>query len=175
MARPPRLPDTTILSLIDELRSQHAVLTGTRLRAELKARHGTPGGVTRLYRLLHAATAPQPAPSRPAVATGASPASSDLQTELAAALERAQLAEHREEHHQARWATEIHQLREQVHALRHASHRLPILEQQLLDRSVNSPRPTSASPTSRTSSADVSTACVHSCTRLFRYTYQKVA
>ena len=135
MARPPRLPDATILALINELRSQHAVLTGTRLREELKARHGTPCGVTRLYRLLHAATAPQRAPSPPAVPNDAPPPSSDPQAELAAALERARLAEHREEHHQTRWATEIHQLREQVHALRHASHRLPILEQQLLDRS----------------------------------------
>ena len=135
MARPPRLPDTTILALINELRGQHAVLTGTQLRAELKFRHGTPGGVTRIYRLLHAATAPQRAPSPSTVASGAPPPSSDLQAELAAALERARLAEHREEHHQTRWATEIHQLREQVHTLRHAGHRLPILEQQLLDRS----------------------------------------
>ena len=61
MARPPRLPDATILQLIEELRAQQAVLTGTRLRQELQARHGVRGGVTRLYRLLHQATQPQPA------------------------------------------------------------------------------------------------------------------
>jgi hypothetical protein len=58
-----------------------------------------------------------------------------VQTELGAALERARLAEHREEAHQARWAGEIHQLREQVRALRAASHRLAVLEQDVLDRS----------------------------------------
>jgi len=129
MARPPRLQDATILDLIEELRSQHAVLTGTTLRAELKARHGTPCGVSRIYRLLHAATKPDPSPA-------AAPSSTaDHSTELAAAVKRAELAEYREEHHQARWASEIHSLREQVHALRDAGHRLAVLEQQLLDRS----------------------------------------
>jgi hypothetical protein len=129
MARPPRLPDATILDLIEELRSQHAVLTGTTLRAELKARHGTPCGVSRIYRLLHTATLPQATPA----AAPSSPA--DQSAQLAEAVKRAELAEYREEHHQARWATEVHQLREQVHALRDTGHRLPILEQQLRDRS----------------------------------------
>ena len=129
MARPPRLPDSTILTLIEELRSQHAVLTGTTLRAELKARHGTPFGVSRIYRLLHTATLPHATPA-PAPSSTA-----DHSAEIAEALKRAELAEYREEHHQVRWAGEIHTLREQVHALRDAGHRLPILEQQLLDRS----------------------------------------
>ena len=64
MARPPRLPDATILELIEELRTQHAVLTGTRLREELQARHGSPGGVTRVYRLLHQAAQPRPPTAR---------------------------------------------------------------------------------------------------------------
>ena len=122
-----RMPRSS--TLIEELRSQHAVLTGTTLRAELKARHGTPCGVSRIYRLLHTATLPQAAPA-------AAPSSTaDRSAELAEAVKRAELAEYREEHHQARWASEIHSLREQVHALRDAGHRLPILEQQLLDRS----------------------------------------
>ena len=105
MARPPRLPDATILQLIEELRAQHAVLTGTRLREELQARHGVRGGVTRLYRLLHRATRqPQPAPPRlppPATASGLPSDVTELQAQLAAALERARLAEYREEAHQA--------------------------------------------------------------------------
>jgi len=129
MARPPRLPDATILDLIAELRSQHAALTGTTLRTELKARHGTPCGVSRIYRLLHTATLPDASP------TPAPSSAADQTVELAAALKRAELAEYREEHHQTRWAGEVHSLREQVHALRDAGHRLPILEQQLLDRS----------------------------------------
>ena len=42
MARPPRLPEATILTLIEELRSQDAALTGTTLRAELKAATAPP-------------------------------------------------------------------------------------------------------------------------------------
>jgi hypothetical protein len=133
MARPPRLPDTAILELITELRDQHAVLTGTRVRSELRRRYGTPCGVARIYRLLQAATAPVAVPSPSASTT--SPNGSDVHTELTAALERARLAEHREEVHQARWAGEIHQLREQVHALRDASHRLRVLESEVLNRS----------------------------------------
>jgi hypothetical protein len=129
MSRPPRLPDATILTLIDELRQSHSVLTGTTLRAELKARHGTPCGVSRIYRLLHTATMPGASPA-------AAPSSAAAHSaELAAVLKRAELAEYREETHQTRWAGEVHSLREQVRALRDAGHRLPILEQQLLDRS----------------------------------------
>ena len=134
MARPPRLPDTTIITLIDELRAKHAVLTGTRLRDELARRFGHRGGVTRLYRLLHQAAQPQP--TRPPDPLPTLPVDvAELQAELAAALERARLAEHREEAHQDRWAGEIHRLREEAHGYRDASHRLRVLEQDVLDRS----------------------------------------
>jgi hypothetical protein len=132
MSRPPRLPDTAILELIQELRGQHAVITGTRLRTELERRFGSRGGVSRIYRLLREATAPRPAP---ASSSPAPPTSPDPPSELAAALERARLAEHREEAHQARWAGEIHQLREQVRTLHRAAHRLPLLEAEIQDRS----------------------------------------
>jgi hypothetical protein len=137
MARPPRLPDSAILTLIAELRSRHALLTGTRLREELKQRFGTPGGVARIYRLMHQAAAPVENPSSPTVAPndGLPTEVIQLQEELRIARERAALAEHREEHHQARWAGEIHQLREQVHTLREGAHRLAVLEQDVLDRS----------------------------------------
>jgi len=131
MARPPRLPDAAILALIDELRGQQAVLTGTRLREELAHRFGFRGGVTRIYRLLAQVTAPHPAPPRPAPAAG----SEGLHAELAAALERARLAEYREEAHQARWANEIHELRDQVRTFKEAARRLPLLEAELQDRS----------------------------------------
>jgi len=135
MARPPRLPDATIISLIEELRAQHVVLTGTRLREELQARHGTPGGVTRIYRLLHRATSAPPTPAAAAVPNDMTSDVAELQAELAAALERARLAEHREEAHQDRWAVEIHRLREEAHGYRDAAHRLRVLEQDVLDRS----------------------------------------
>jgi len=138
VARPPRLPDATIISLIEELRAQHAVLTGTRLREELQARHGTPGGVTRIYRLLHRTTSAPPTPPTPPSATVANDVTSDvaaMQAELTAALERAQLAEHREQAHQDRWAGEIHRLREEARGFHDASHRLRVLQQDVLDRS----------------------------------------
>lgn len=133
MARPPRLGDSTILALIEELRAQHAVLTGTRLREELARRHGTPCGVSRIYRLLHQATHNQPA--SPTVVPRATGNIAELTAQLAAASERARLAEHREESHQTRWAGEIHALREQVRTLHDASHRLRVVESELLDRS----------------------------------------
>ena len=133
MARPPRLSDATILSLIEELRTQHAVLTGTSLRDELIRRHGFPCGVSRIYRLLHQATHPPPA--APVTVPPGTGDSTELTAQLAAALERARLAEYREESHQTRWAGEIHRLREEVRTLGDASHRLRVLEQDVLDRS----------------------------------------
>lgn len=138
MPRPPRLPDSDIQSLIAELRAKHAVLTGTILRDELRRRHGSPCGVSRIYRLLRTTSAiatKQTPPALPSADTGLPSDHPELRAELAAALERARLAEHREEHHQARWANEIHELREQVKALRHASQRLQSVELDLKDRS----------------------------------------
>ena len=134
MARPPRLPDTEIQQVIDELRARRGTITGLELRAELQRRHGHPGGVTRIYRLLQQSTQTRPAPP-PAPTPPATSDLIELQAQLSAALERARLAEHREETHQARWAGEIHQLREQVRTLHDASHRLTILEADLRDRS----------------------------------------
>lgn len=131
MPRPARLPDEAIASLIAELRDRQPNLTGTELRDELRRRHGSPGGVARIYRLLRTATAPDAPPSPSPAET---PAPADLRAELAAALDRAQLAEHREEHHQVRWAGEIHQLREQARTYKEAALRLPLLEREVQDR-----------------------------------------
>jgi len=133
MARPPRLTDSQIQQVIDELRRRRGAVTGLELRADLQRRYGHRGGVTRVYRLLRQAALPHPAPSPPTPLPACD--LSDLQAQLAAALERAQLAEHREEAHQARWAGEIHALREQVRTLHDGSHRLRIVETELLDRS----------------------------------------
>ena len=133
MARPPRLPDAAILSLIAELRAQHAVLTGTRLRDELIRRHGSPCGVSRIYRLLRQATQPQPA--SPVTVPQGTGDIAELTAQLATALERARLAEYREESHQTRWAGEIHRLREEARGFHDGSHRLRIVESELLDRS----------------------------------------
>jgi hypothetical protein len=138
MPRPPRLPDEKILALITELRTRHPALTGLRLREELKDRFGSPGGVSRIYRLLGEATAPSPASLEPLRAPATDPLPTEvaeLRAELQRALERATLAEHREEQHQTRWAGEIHRLREELHTHREAAHRLNLLERELQDRS----------------------------------------
>jgi hypothetical protein len=133
MSRPPRLPDTEIQQVIDELRARHGMITGIELRAELQRRHGHRGGVSRIYRLLRQPALPHPAPSPPTQHPEGD--LSELQAQLTAAVERARLAEHREETHQVRWAGEIHALREQVRSLHDASHRLAVIEADLRDRS----------------------------------------
>ena len=133
MARPPRLQDAEIQQVIDELRARRGTVTGLDLRAELQRRHGHRGGVARIYRLLQWRVAlPLPAPAPPAPLPSGDIA--QLHAELAAALERARLAEHREEAHQSRWAGEIHALREQVRASGVNTHRLAVLEADLRDR-----------------------------------------
>ncbi len=137
MARPPLISDQEVLGTIAELQGRSAALTGTALRAELRRRFGKAGGVRRVYRLMRLAPAVPanpvsrvfgPMPNEPSDAEA-------LRHELHLALERAELAEHREEHHQARWAREIHELREQVRALGDASRRLRVIEADLQDRS----------------------------------------
>ena len=163
MSRPPRLPDTTLLALISELRATHPALTGTRLREELTRRHGTPCGVARVYRLLrtsaltmpsiapptaalghlaiapdsiHSSTAPQsPAsPSAPAPATPSTVGTGDLLAQLRQALERAELAEYREESHQTRWAGEIHALREQLRDASNSGQRMRWMEDEVRNK-----------------------------------------
>jgi hypothetical protein len=80
-------------------------LTGVAVRAVLKRRYGAVGGVDRLYELIAAYRA-QERGRRPAAPRSPSP----LPT-LAEALERAALAEEREQIHQARWVRETEQLR----------------------------------------------------------------
>lgn len=135
MSRPPRLPDTAILELIAELRAEHPVLTGTRLREELTRRYGSPCGVARVYRLLRAARAAPPtaAPGHLAIAPDSVNAG-DLHEQLRQALERAALAEHREEHHQARWAGEIHALREQLRDVANSGQRMHWLEDEVRNK-----------------------------------------
>ena len=47
-----RVCDAEVLQLIDELRTSGRKVTGTLVRKELLQRHGVPGGVARIYRLL---------------------------------------------------------------------------------------------------------------------------
>ncbi len=101
--RPPLVSDDLIRSAIREVGSSGARLTGVAVRELLARRHGVRGGVTRIYRMLRDAQRPTPTPSRPA------PPPTD--ESLESAVERANLAEHREQVHQVRWARETDALR----------------------------------------------------------------
>lgn len=115
MARPPKLSAAEIEGIIDELRLRVSVLTGTMVRAELQRRFGVRAGTERIYRMLRA---PSPTASPPAQTSKPEERIRELKTALAAALKRAELAEHREQVHQDKWALELHELRNEVQRLR---------------------------------------------------------
>ena len=146
---PPHVSDQAIHATIRELMEEGRLPSGAKLRAVLKARFGSPGGVSRVYRLLSNTrtriTPPRIAPP---------PVEAD-EGELRAVRERAERAEQREEAHQTRWAMEVDQLRMKVALLEPLAHearlaqeaalllrrqlqaaeaRVAALEQQLLER-----------------------------------------
>ena len=147
---PPHVSDQAIQATIRELMEEGRLPSGAKLRAVLKARFGSPGGVSRVYRLL-SNTRTRIAPPPPRIAP---PAEAD-EGELRAVRERAERAEQREEAHQTRWAMEVDQLRMKVAVLEPLAHearvaqeaalllrrqlraaeaRVAALEQQLLER-----------------------------------------
>jgi hypothetical protein len=144
---PPHVSDLTIRTLIKELSKGDRLPSGAALRAALRKRHGCSGGVTRIYRLL--------AQARPKLTSPAAIEQQKLEHELRSLRQSAQLAEHREQAHQTRWAMEVDQLRQKVTALEplaaqatralenaellrrqlYAAHvRIAALEQELLDK-----------------------------------------
>ena len=104
---PPHVTDDDIRTLISELAVGERLPSGALLRAVLKQRFGSRGGVTRIYRLLANAR------SKRSVVRRVEPADV-LERELQVMRERAERAERREEVHQSRWAAEVDQLRLQV-------------------------------------------------------------
>ncbi len=115
-----KVGDDDIRAVIGELRERGVRLSGARLRRELFQRFGARGGVARVYRLLQEAPAGKPADladieARLAVLEAQNQA---LGAARDAALERAALAEHREEAHQQKWAMEVDALRQELAALR---------------------------------------------------------
>jgi hypothetical protein len=112
---PPHVTDEAIRSVIGELAHGEQLPSGAMLRAVLKQRFGSPGGVSRIYRLLsdmRSSLAP------PRIV----PPTEVLEHELRAMRERAERAEQREEVHQSRWAVEVDQLRVKVAALEPLAH-----------------------------------------------------
>ena len=106
---PSHVSDLTVRSLIKELTRGDRLPSGAELRAVLRQRYGSSGGVTRIYRLL-AQAHPKPVP--PVAADHAK-----LESEVRSLRQSAQLAEHREQVHQTRWALEVDQLRQKVTVL----------------------------------------------------------
>ena len=104
---PPHVTDEAILNVISELAVEERLPSGALLRAVLKQRFGSPGGVSRIYGLLSKARA------KPSVARKVDPAEV-LERELQVMRERAERAEQREVAHQTRWAAEVDQLRLKV-------------------------------------------------------------
>jgi hypothetical protein len=145
---PPHVTDRDIKLLIRELTVGDRLPSGASLRAALKQRFASRGGVARIYRLLADARATStPKPNLPEVER--------LEREVQSLREATKLAQHREETHQTRWALEVDRLRQQLAALEplalkakaaldsaellrrqlHASHvRIAALEQQLIER-----------------------------------------
>jgi hypothetical protein len=106
---PVHVTDAVIQTVITELAVGERLPSGALLRAVLKQRYGSPGGVARIYRLLSQAQ------SKKSVVRTAETAEV-LQRELQAMRARAERAEQREETHQTRWAAEVDQLRLKVAA-----------------------------------------------------------
>ena len=106
---PPHVTDLTVRTLIKELTRGGRLPSGAALRAELRQRFGCSGGVTRIYRLL-AQARPKPVPT-------AAIDQQKLEREVRTLRQSAQLAEHREQAHQNRWALEVDQLRQRLAVL----------------------------------------------------------
>ena len=109
---PPHVTDDAIQNVISELAVGERLPSGALLRAVLKQRFGSPGGVSRVYGLLSKARTKQ------SVVRNVDPAEV-LERELQVMRERAERAEQREAAHQSRWAAEVDQLRLKVRASEH--------------------------------------------------------
>jgi hypothetical protein len=102
--RPPLISDDLIRAAIREVGASGTRLTGVAVRALLSHRHGVRGGAARIYRMVRDAQRPVREVAR------SLPLAAGHET-VEAAIERANLAEHREQAHQIRWARETDALR----------------------------------------------------------------
>lgn len=108
-----RVTDRQIQEVLTALEAEEGRASGARVRAELARRYGVRGGVARVYRLLASARGA----ARTHGADGLAPHVIELQQALAAALKRAELAEHRETAHQDWAANQIYALRSKLREL----------------------------------------------------------
>lgn len=103
--RPPLVSEELIEAAIREVAAGGRRVTGVAVRDLLARHHGMRGGVARIYRLIRDAQRP------PREGTQILLRAADSAESREAAIERANLAEHREQVHQARWARETDALR----------------------------------------------------------------
>jgi hypothetical protein len=123
---PKQLADEQIRGVIESLRQQQKRVTGIAVRTELRRLFGTPGGVDRIYKLINYP------PSTEIVGKSGDEVAS-LREQLALAVQRAELAEHREQAHQEKWAMEIDQLRQQLRGAQIYSRKLSEAQNQVLE------------------------------------------
>jgi hypothetical protein len=108
---PPKVEDTRVQVLIRELTADGILPSGAAVRAALARRHGSRGGVARIYRLL--------ASERARIGgTQLSPVGAALlEQENRNLRELLQQQRQREDAHQVHWDRQVGQLRERVRAL----------------------------------------------------------
>ncbi len=116
--RPPLVTEQAIRTAVREVAARGGRVTGVAVRALLLKRHGTRGGVSRVYRLIEEVRGEQ---RESATRRGQAPRSADTTESREAAIERANLAEHRERTHQERWARETDALRARLAAAEQAA------------------------------------------------------
>lgn len=112
MARPQQISDAAILAVITDLRLPHREPSGIAVRHALWARYGIRASTNRVYRLLKTLPA-APLPLQ-RVSLGVESQLARVTAERDAALQRAALAELREESTQSRLSMHIDALRQQL-------------------------------------------------------------
>lgn len=108
---PPKVADTEIRHVIQELTVEGKLPSGATVRAELAQRYKSRGGVARIYRLL-AAEASELGRSSPASVAGRL-----LEQEVRNLREQLQRSREREEAHQAHWSKQVRDLWQRVEVL----------------------------------------------------------
>jgi hypothetical protein len=108
---PLKLTDRQIEMLCREVLAREAAPSGRTLRRALRERFGTVGRTDRVYGIWRRLSVGEPGSSKVTDAER-----NRWIARIAAAEQRAQLAEEREMKHQDHWASEVHALREQLRA-----------------------------------------------------------
>lgn len=127
--RPVLVSEESILGVIRELGRDGRRVTGVAVREELARRFGVRGGVARIYRLIGASARPSgsPEPARLALPVRRSDETREE------AIARADLAEHREQVHQERWAREIDALKARAALAEQGRSELALAREQVLE------------------------------------------